>query len=159
MTISVSNGINYVSLIPISVFKMIKKLHCEGHVGRDRTFQSIQPSYFWPNMRKEVDIYVKQYRICQVSKGTYTNAWIYIPLLFPSQPRVDINMDFVLGLPCTQWGNDSMFVVAGHFSKMVPFIHHKRWHMQLMWLCYFFETYTIFMDCHLPLVQTETLDF
>ena len=92
--------------------KIIKELHGEGHVGRDRTLQLVQATYFWPTMRKEVDRYVKRCRICQVSKGTATNAGLYMPLPVPSQPWVDISMDFVLGLPRTQRGNDSIFVVV-----------------------------------------------
>ncbi|KAJ0735706.1 putative nucleotidyltransferase, Ribonuclease H [Helianthus annuus] len=106
--------------------KIIKELHGEGHVGRDRTLQLVQASYYWPTMRKEVDRYVKRCRICQVSKGTATNAGIYMPLPIPSQPWVDISMDFVLGLPRTQRGNDSIFVVVDRFSKMVHFIPCKK---------------------------------
>ncbi|GKA13150.1 putative nucleotidyltransferase, ribonuclease H [Tanacetum coccineum] len=79
--------------------QIIKELHGEGHVGRDRTLQLVQASYFWPTMRKEVDLYVKRCRVCQVSKGTATNAGLYMPLHVPLQPWVDISMDFVLGLP------------------------------------------------------------
>lgn len=106
--------------------KIIKELHGEGHVGRDRTLQLVQASYFWPTMRKEVEQYVKRCRICQVSKGTATNAGLYMPLPVPLQPWVDISMDFVLGLPRTQRGNDSIFVVVDRFSKMVHFIACKK---------------------------------
>nr|KAJ0198685.1 hypothetical protein LSAT_V11C600322750 [Lactuca sativa] len=106
--------------------QIIRELHGEGHVGRDRTLQLGQSSYFWPTMRKEVDRYVKRCRICQVSKGTSTNAGLYMPLHVPSQPWVEIIMDFVLGLPATQRGNDSIFVVVDRFSKMVHFIPCKK---------------------------------
>ncbi|GJX99651.1 putative reverse transcriptase domain-containing protein [Tanacetum coccineum] len=112
--------------------KIIKKLHGEGHVGRDRTLQLVQASYFWPTMRKEVDRYVKRYRICEVSKGTSTNAGLYRPMPVPAQPWVDISMDFVLGLPRTQRGNDSIFVVVDRFSKTVVYSAQPRGPLDLM---------------------------
>ncbi|GKA52180.1 putative nucleotidyltransferase, ribonuclease H, partial [Tanacetum coccineum] len=82
--------------------QIIKELHVEGHVGRDRTLQLVQASYFLPTIWKEVDRYVKRCRVCQFSKDMATNAGLYMPLLVPLQPWVDISMDFVLGLPRTQ---------------------------------------------------------
>ncbi|GKC08185.1 putative reverse transcriptase domain-containing protein [Tanacetum coccineum] len=108
------------------LLQIIKELHSDGHVGRDRTLQLVQASYFWPTVRKEVDRYVKRCRVCQVSKGTATNAGLYMPLPVPLQPWVNISMDFVLGLPRTQRGNDSIFVVVDRFSKMVHFILCKK---------------------------------
>ena len=106
--------------------QIIRDLHNEGHVGRDRTLHYVVDSYFWPALHRDVEHFFKRYRICQTSKDKASNASLYMPLPIPTQPWTDISMDFILGLPRTKKSNDSIFVVVDRFSKMAHFIPCNR---------------------------------
>ncbi|XP_022868758.1 uncharacterized protein K02A2.6-like [Olea europaea var. sylvestris] len=97
--------------------KIIQELHNEGHVGCDRTLQFVAASYFWPSLRKDVSKFVERCRVCHLAKGKATNAGLYMPLPIPTQPWTDVSMDFVVGLPRTERGFDSIFVVVIDFQK------------------------------------------
>jgi hypothetical protein len=92
------------------------------HFGHDKTFAQLRNSYYWPSMRAEVKRYVNKCRVCQYAKGRQHNTGLYQPLPIPERLWDAIIMDFVLGLPRTQKGSDSIFVMVDRFSKMAHFI-------------------------------------
>lgn len=106
--------------------QLISETHGEGHVGRDRTLHLLSNSYFWPTLHRDIERYVERCVVCQQAKGSASNAGLYLPLPVPTQPWTDISMDFVVGLPRTQRGFDSIFVVVDRFSKMVHFIPCRK---------------------------------
>ncbi|KAF7835011.1 putative gag-pol polyprotein [Senna tora] len=68
------------------------------------------------------EAYEDQCVTCKPAKSKVQPHGLYSPLPVPSQPWVDISMDFVLGLRRSQSGKDSIFFVVDRFSKMAHFI-------------------------------------
>ena len=82
----------------------------------------LQEHFYWLHMKQ----YVK--RICgrcitsRQAKSRVQLHGFYTTLPIPSEPLVDLSMDFVLGLPRTRCGRDSIFVSVDRFSKIAHFI-------------------------------------
>jgi len=104
---------------------VVSELHAgglAGHFGRDKTISLVEDRFHWPGLRKQVSTIIARCRTCQLSKGNRSNAGLYSPLPVPSVPCLDLSMDFVLGLPKTIRGHDSIFVIVDRFSKMAHFL-------------------------------------
>jgi hypothetical protein len=72
--------------------------------------------------KKDVQRICEKCITCRKAKSRTQPHGLYIPLPIPKEPWVDILMDFILGLPRSKWGRDSIFVIVDRFSKMTHFI-------------------------------------
>ena len=61
----------------------------------------VQENFYWPKLTHYVMSLVRSCRTCQIAKSHSQNTRLYTPLPVPKAPWVDVNLDFVLGLPRT----------------------------------------------------------
>jgi hypothetical protein len=73
-------------------------------------------------MQNQVKKFVEKCRICQNDKGRSQNIGLDQPLPIPRGPWDEMGMELFLGLPRTQRGNDSIYVVLNRFLKMAHLI-------------------------------------
>ncbi|KAJ9536652.1 hypothetical protein OSB04_un000201 [Centaurea solstitialis] len=97
-----------------------------GHFGVAKTLSILQEHFHWPKMKIDVGKMCENCIVCKQAKSKVQPHGLYTPLPIPSEPWVDLSMDFVLGLPRTKSGKDSIFVVVDRFSKMAHFIACNR---------------------------------
>ena len=92
-----------------------------GHVGIQKTLDILQAHFYWPKMLATVHHVIIRCSTCQRAKMVFHKG-LYKPLPIPERPWEDVSMDFIVALPRTQRGKDSIMVVVDRFSKMAHFI-------------------------------------
>jgi hypothetical protein len=96
------------------------------HPGCMKMYKDLKVRFLWEKMREYIAEYVTRCDTCQRVKAEHQRpAGLLQPLETPTWKWEDISMDFIVGLPRTQKGNDSIWVVVDRLTKVAHFIPVK----------------------------------
>ncbi|WVZ59631.1 hypothetical protein U9M48_009745 [Paspalum notatum var. saurae] len=96
------------------------------HPGSEKMYQDLKQKFWWYGMKREVAEYVALCDVCQRVKAEHQKpAGLLQPLKIPEWKWEEIGMDFIVGLPRTQSGFDSIWVVVDRLTKVAHFIPVK----------------------------------
>ena len=91
-----------------------------GHRGMNKTYRAIKSQYLWPNMRREVEEYVKQCRSCQVNKILTPKHKAPMEITTTAKHPFDkCYLDIVGPLPVTQGNKKYILTFQDDLSKYV----------------------------------------
>jgi hypothetical protein len=86
-------------------------------------YHDLKSRYWWYGMKLDVTEYVALCDNYQRVKAKHQRpARLLQPLKIPQWKWEEISMDFIVGLPTTQFGYDSIRVIVDHFSKVAHVI-------------------------------------
>ncbi|GJW40550.1 retrotransposon protein, putative, ty3-gypsy subclass [Tanacetum coccineum] len=93
------------------------------HLGADKMYYDLIDRYWWPGMKKDIDMYVSKYLTCLKVKAEHQR-----PSGLLQQPEIfewkweGIAMDFVTKLPRTSSGHDTIWVMVDRLTKFAHFL-------------------------------------
>jgi hypothetical protein len=99
------------------------------HPGRTKMYQDLKQHYWWTKMKIEIARYVARCDTCKRVKAIHLNAAGPLQSFpIPTWKWEDISMDFIVGLPRTAKGYDSMWVIVDRLMKIAHFLPVKTVH-------------------------------
>jgi hypothetical protein len=96
------------------------------HPGSTKMYQDLKQKYWWYGLQRDVAVHVVVCDVCQIVKAEHQRPTRLLhPLKVSGWKWEEIGMDFIVGLPCTQKGYDSIWVIMDRLTKVAHFIPVK----------------------------------
>jgi hypothetical protein len=96
------------------------------HPGGNKMYHDLKATYWWYGMKRDVAEYVALCDTFQRVKAEHQRpTGLLQPLKVPKWKWEEIDMDFIVGLPRTQSGYDSIWVIMDRMTKVAHFIPIK----------------------------------
>jgi hypothetical protein len=121
--------------------KILHKAHESAYSidpGGNKMYHDLKATYWWYGMKRDVAEYVALCDTCQRVKAEHQRpAGLLQSLQVLEWKWEEIAMDFIVGLPRTQSGYDSIWVIVDQLTKVAHFIPIKTTYTgpQLAELC------------------------
>jgi hypothetical protein len=99
------------------------------HPGSTKMYKDLKQRYWWYGMKRDVAAHVALCDMCHRVKAEHQKpAGLLQPLKVPEWKWEEISMDFIVGLPRTPAGYDSIWVIVDRLTKVAHFIPVKTTH-------------------------------
>jgi hypothetical protein len=96
------------------------------HPGSTKMYHDLKQHYWWTKMKIKIARYVARCDTCRRVKATHMKtAGPLQSLPIPTWKWEDISMDFIVGLPRTAKGFDSIWVIIDRLTKIAHFLPVK----------------------------------
>ncbi|GJV37488.1 putative reverse transcriptase domain-containing protein [Tanacetum coccineum] len=93
------------------------------HPGFDKMYQDMKKLYWWPNMKADIATYVSKCLTCaKVKAENQRPSGLLVQPDIPQWKWDNITMDFVMKLPKSSQGYDTIWVIVDRLTKSVIFI-------------------------------------
>jgi len=96
------------------------------HPGSTKMYLDLKEKYWWYGLKRDVAEYVALCDTCQRVKAEHQRpAGLLQPMKIPEWKWEEVGMDFIVGLPRTQKGYDSIWVIVDRLTKVAHFLPVK----------------------------------
>jgi hypothetical protein len=100
--------------------------HCSWysiHLGTNKMYQDLKKNFWWTRMKREIAKYVSECDTCRRIKADHLRpAGNLQPLSIPEWKWENICMDFIVSLPHTSCGYNSIWIIVDRLTKSAHFI-------------------------------------
>ncbi|GJZ37266.1 putative reverse transcriptase domain-containing protein [Tanacetum coccineum] len=92
------------------------------HPGSDKMYQDMKKLYWWPNMKADIATYVSKCLTCAKVKAEHQRpSGLLVQPEIPQWKWDNITMDFVIKLPKSSQGYDTIWVIVDRLTKSAIF--------------------------------------
>ncbi|GJT17753.1 putative reverse transcriptase domain-containing protein [Tanacetum coccineum] len=93
------------------------------HPGSDKMYQDMKKLYWWPNMKADITTYVSKCLTCAKVKAEHQRpSGLLVQPDIPQWKWDNITMDFVMKLPKSSQGYDTIWMIVDRLTKSATFL-------------------------------------